>query len=142
MTRPPHIEIKPIYLNYGTSGSTRSPHNWDHNHTSSPTPAPFTMAPSLPQVSVSRIRTYLFRLPLFTRAIIAIIILLWLVGFQSFWDIRKWGALEPKEIGISTRELPLFFSLSSLLFSSLLFSSLLFSSLLFSSLLFSFASLG
>ncbi|EPE25975.1 Rhomboid-like protein [Glarea lozoyensis ATCC 20868] len=60
------------------------------------------MAPSLPQFSAARMRSYVFRLPLFTRAIIAIITLLWLLSMQSVWNVQQWGALIPKEIGLAS----------------------------------------
>ncbi|KAH8819566.1 hypothetical protein F5884DRAFT_718010 [Xylogone sp. PMI_703] len=60
------------------------------------------MPPSLPQFSATRFRSYVFRLPLFTRAIGLIIVLFWLASIQSVWDIEQWGALIPKEIGFST----------------------------------------
>jgi len=60
------------------------------------------MAPSLPQFSAARMRSYIFRLPLFTRGIIIVIILLWIASIQSVWDVQKWGALIPEEIGLST----------------------------------------
>jgi len=60
------------------------------------------MAPSLPQFSAVRMRSYIFRLPFFTRAIISLILLLWIVSMQSIWDVRQWGALIPKEIGLSS----------------------------------------
>jgi len=61
-----------------------------------------TMPPSLPQFSAARMRSYIFRLPLFTRCILAIIVLLWLVSLQSAWDVQKAWALIPSEIGIAT----------------------------------------
>jgi GPI-anchor transamidase subunit GAA1 len=60
------------------------------------------MPPSLPQFSAARARSYIFRLPLFTRCIILVIVLLWLVSLQSAWDVQQWGALIPKEIGLAT----------------------------------------
>lgn len=60
------------------------------------------MAPSLPQFSVARMRSYVFRLPLFTRAIDFVIIAFWILGMQSVWNVVEWGALIPKEIGLST----------------------------------------
>ncbi len=60
------------------------------------------MAPTFPQFNVARIRSYTFRLPLFTRLVIFIIIFFWIVSVQSFWDVQKWGALIPKEIGLSS----------------------------------------
>jgi glycosylphosphatidylinositol transamidase len=61
------------------------------------------MAPTFPQFSVARIRSYIFRLPLFTRLVVALIALFWIGSIPSFWDLQKWGALEPKEIGFSSR---------------------------------------
>jgi len=60
------------------------------------------MPPSLPQFSAARMRSYIFRLPLFTRCIIFVIVLLWLASLQSAWDVQQWGALIPKEIGLAT----------------------------------------
>ncbi|KAL5323432.1 hypothetical protein ACEPPN_007968 [Leptodophora sp. 'Broadleaf-Isolate-01'] len=60
------------------------------------------MAPSLPQFSAARMRSYIFRLPLFTRGIILVIVLLWIAGMQSVWDVQKWGSLIPEEIGLSS----------------------------------------
>jgi glycosylphosphatidylinositol transamidase len=62
------------------------------------------MAPSLPQFSAVRMRSYIFRLPLFTRSIILVISVLWLVSNQSLWDVEQWGALIPDEIGLSTSQ--------------------------------------
>jgi len=60
------------------------------------------MAPSLPQFSAARMRSYIFRLPLFTRAIIFVIVGLWLLSLLPVLDVQQWGSLIPKEIGIST----------------------------------------
>ncbi|XMA13819.1 hypothetical protein WAI453_006610 [Rhynchosporium graminicola] len=60
------------------------------------------MAPSLPQFSAVRFRSYIFRLPLCTRGIILVIGLFWVAGMQSVWDVQKWGALTPKEVGLSS----------------------------------------
>jgi glycosylphosphatidylinositol transamidase len=49
-------------------------------------------------------RSYIFRLPLFTRSIILIIVALWVVSNQSIWDVQQWGALIPQEIGLSTSQ--------------------------------------
>jgi glycosylphosphatidylinositol transamidase len=66
------------------------------------------MAPSLPQFSAARMRSYVFRLPLFTRAIVFVIIALWIVSMQSVWDVKQWGALIPKEIGLASSMSPFF----------------------------------
>ncbi|KAL3426168.1 rhomboid protein 2 [Phlyctema vagabunda] len=60
------------------------------------------MPPTLPSFSASRMRSYVFRLPLLTRAVVLIIILLWLVSLAPVWDVQQWGALIPKEIGITS----------------------------------------
>ncbi|KAK3376016.1 GPI transamidase-like protein [Lasiosphaeria ovina] len=52
--------------------------------------------------NTSRVRSYVFRLPLFTRAVIIVIVAFWVIGVQSLWDVRTWGALIPDEIGITT----------------------------------------
>jgi len=62
------------------------------------------MAPSLPQFSAARFRSYIFRLPLFTRLMILAIVAFWLVSLQSLWDVQQWGALIPQEIGLSTSQ--------------------------------------
>ncbi|KAH8653323.1 rhomboid family protein [Xylariales sp. PMI_506] len=58
--------------------------------------------PTIQGFSTLRARSYALRLPLFTRAIILIIIVLWLVGIQSVWDLRQWGALIPDQISFTT----------------------------------------
>jgi glycosylphosphatidylinositol transamidase len=60
------------------------------------------MALSLPQFNVVRLRSYIFRLPLFTRLIIVLIIALWVVSIQSVWDVQAWGSLIPDETGLAT----------------------------------------
>lgn len=47
-----------------------------------------------------RVRSYMSRLPLFTRAVILVIIMAEIVGFQSVWDIRQWGSLIPDQLSI------------------------------------------
>jgi membrane associated rhomboid family serine protease len=60
--------------------------------------------PNVQGFSTLRARSYVFRLPLFTRAMILIIVLLWLAGIQSVWDLRQWGSLIPDQISITTGE--------------------------------------
>jgi glycosylphosphatidylinositol transamidase len=74
------------------------------------------MAPSLPQFSAARFRSYIFRLPLFTRSIIFVIVLLWVAGMQSVWDVQAWGALIPNEIGLASSMLLLLAFLPNSLF--------------------------
>ena len=58
--------------------------------------------PNVSSFSTLRARSYVFRLPLFTRAIILVIVLFWILDLQSVWDIREWGALIPDKTGITT----------------------------------------
>ncbi|KAI9822893.1 MAG: putative rhomboid protease [Thelocarpon impressellum] len=60
------------------------------------------MAPSMPQFNPARMRSYVFRLPLFTRLVLLIVAVSWIVGIQSMWDIVQWGALIPKDVGLTT----------------------------------------
>lgn len=66
------------------------------------------MAISLPPIGAARVRSYLLRLPLFTRLIVLVIILLWLLSGQSLFDVQAWGALVPEKIGISSCGLSLY----------------------------------
>ncbi|KAK3984948.1 putative rhomboid protein 2 [Cladorrhinum sp. PSN332] len=58
--------------------------------------------PSLTTFNTTRARSYVFRLPLFTRLVLLAIIGFWIAGLQSAWDLRQWGALIPKEMGLGT----------------------------------------
>ncbi|MCJ1224116.1 putative rhomboid protease [Toensbergia leucococca] len=60
------------------------------------------MAPTLPQFNPTRLRSYIFRLPLFTRMIIVLITVFGILELQSAWDVKKWGALIPNEMGFGT----------------------------------------
>lgn len=61
--------------------------------------------PNIQSFSTLRARSYIFRLPLFTRAMVLIIVALWLVGMQSVWDLRSWGALVPDQISFTNGKL-------------------------------------
>ncbi|KAJ0160301.1 Rhomboid protein 2 [Colletotrichum tanaceti] len=61
------------------------------------------MAPNVTSFNALRARTYLFRLPLFTRIVNLIIIAAWIAGVQSAWDIRQWGALIPDQLSFTSR---------------------------------------
>ena len=63
------------------------------------------MAPTLPSISPARLRSYIFRLPLFTRLIILVITIFWVLELQSKWNVVKWGALIPMEVGLQTSKL-------------------------------------
>ncbi|KAF4512162.1 hypothetical protein G6O67_001336 [Ophiocordyceps sinensis] len=58
--------------------------------------------PGVRGFSTLRARSYIFRLPLFTRAIILIIIIFWAVSLPSIWDIKGWGALVPDKVSFTT----------------------------------------
>ncbi|KAL2045502.1 hypothetical protein N7G274_001930 [Stereocaulon virgatum] len=60
------------------------------------------MAPTLPSFNPGRLRSYIFRLPLFTRIIILFIVLFWILEFQSAWNVAQWGALVPEEVNLGT----------------------------------------
>jgi hypothetical protein len=57
--------------------------------------------PPLP-FNPARIRTYLLRLPLFTRLVLLIILAFWLLELQTIWSVVQWGALIPEEINLGT----------------------------------------
>ncbi|KAE8350866.1 rhomboid protein 2 [Aspergillus coremiiformis] len=57
--------------------------------------------PPLP-FNPSRVRSYLLRLPLFTRLVVLVIIVFWLLELQKVWSVIKWGSLIPDEIGIGS----------------------------------------
>ncbi len=65
--------------------------------------APSSATTTISGFSAARARSYLVRLPLFTRAIIAVIALFWVLGLQTVWDVRAWGVLAPNEVGFTTR---------------------------------------
>ncbi|KAK2038935.1 rhomboid family protein [Colletotrichum somersetense] len=56
------------------------------------------MAPNMTSFSTLRARTYVLRLPLFTRVVLLIIVVAWIAGVQSAWDLRQWGALIPDQL--------------------------------------------
>ena len=60
------------------------------------------MAFSLPNVNPARLRIYALRLPLFTRSILLLIILFWILELQTAWNVAQWGALVPKEVNLGT----------------------------------------
>ncbi|KZF22980.1 hypothetical protein L228DRAFT_247412 [Xylona heveae TC161] len=57
---------------------------------------------ALPQFNPARIRSYLLRLPIFTRVALFAIIALWFLSILPLWDVQQWGALIPNEIHLST----------------------------------------
>lgn len=55
-----------------------------------------------PNWNVARARSYVFRLPLLTRCFLGAIVLFWILGLQSVFDVRAWGSLDPDQIGFLT----------------------------------------
>ncbi|KAJ6788907.1 hypothetical protein PWT90_00118 [Aphanocladium album] len=56
--------------------------------------------PTVRGFSTVKARSYIFRLPLFTRAIVLIIFLLSLLSLPGFWDIQAWGSLVPDKVSL------------------------------------------
>jgi membrane associated rhomboid family serine protease len=57
--------------------------------------------PPLP-FNPSRVRSYLVRLPLFTRLVLLVILAFWLLEFQTIWSVVEWGSLTPDLINFGT----------------------------------------
>ena len=55
------------------------------------------MAPSFPQFNPMRLRSYIFRLPLCTRVLAAVILGLWIATIPFPW-LREFGRLEPAKM--------------------------------------------
>ncbi|PLN77312.1 Gaa1-domain-containing protein [Aspergillus taichungensis] len=60
-----------------------------------------TALPPLP-FNPSRARSYLLRLPLFTRLVLLATLVFWLLELQTVWSVVQWGALTPSEINLGT----------------------------------------
>lgn len=60
------------------------------------------MAPTIPSLDVKRLRSYVFRLPLFTRIVLVLIVVFWILELQKVWNVVQWGALIPKEVNLGT----------------------------------------
>lgn len=60
------------------------------------------MPPNISGFSTLRARSYVFRLPLFTRLVLVAIVGFWLAGLLPWLDLKAWGALIPDEMGIAT----------------------------------------
>lgn len=56
---------------------------------------------SLPQFDARRVRSYLFRLPLCTRALLVVIIAFWIASLRLSW-FQQWAALIPNEMNLGT----------------------------------------
>lgn len=57
--------------------------------------------PPLP-FNPSRVRSYVLRLPLFTRLVILAIIVFWLLELQTVWSVVQWGSVIPDEMNFRT----------------------------------------
>ncbi|KAH2692596.1 hypothetical protein KXW53_008829 [Aspergillus fumigatus] len=57
--------------------------------------------PPLP-FNPTRVRSYMLRLPLFTRLVLLVILAFWLLELQTIWSVVQWGSLTPNEIGIGS----------------------------------------
>lgn len=53
--------------------------------------------------SAVRARSYVYRLPLFTRLLLFLIVAAWIatVALGDGFDVKAWGALVPEEVGIT-----------------------------------------
>ncbi|KAK2757690.1 putative rhomboid protease [Arachnomyces sp. PD_36] len=62
------------------------------------------MASALPPLpfNPSRVRSYVLRLPLFTRIVLVIITVFWALELQTVWDVVQWGALVPDQVGLQS----------------------------------------
>ena len=69
---------------------------------------------SLPQFDARRVRSYLFRLPLCTRALLLVIVAFWIASLRLSW-FTQWASLIPAEMNLQTSNplLPNFLSLLS-----------------------------
>lgn len=56
---------------------------------------------SLPQFDARRVRSYLFRLPLCTRALLVVIVAFWIASLRLSW-FQQWAALIPNEMNLGT----------------------------------------
>lgn len=60
------------------------------------------MASSPPRYHPARLRSYLYRLPLATRAVLLLVVCFWLATLQSRWDVVQWGALIPDKVTLTS----------------------------------------
>jgi GPI-anchor transamidase subunit GAA1 len=68
--------------------------------------APSSLFRSLPFPTAvfnpNRVRSYILRLPLFTRGVILAVLVFWMLELQTVWSVIEWGSLKPSQIGIFT----------------------------------------
>ena len=62
--------------------------------------------PTVPsQLNPVKFQKYIFRLPLFTRIILLLLVAFWILELQSAWDVPAWGALVPQKVNLGTSKL-------------------------------------
>ncbi|KAF4811439.1 Rhomboid protein 2 [Colletotrichum siamense] len=60
------------------------------------------MASNVTSFSTLRARSYIFRLPLFTRIVLLAIVAAWAASLQPAWDVKQWGALIPDQLSFTS----------------------------------------
>lgn len=63
--------------------------------------APPAALPPLP-FNPSRLRSYILRIPLFTRLVLLAIVAFGVLELQTLWSVVEWGSLTPNEIGLGS----------------------------------------
>jgi hypothetical protein len=66
------------------------------------------MAPSISFPDPKRLRSYILRLPLFTRLTLLLIFAFWVLELQSAWNVVEWGGLVPNEMNLQTSTIVLY----------------------------------
>lgn len=67
-------------------------------HTTMTPPAALPPLPFNP----ARVRSYILRIPLFTRLVLLATIAFWVLELQTLWSVVQWGSLAPDEIGLGS----------------------------------------
>ena len=93
-----HNTVRVISRVSSIDGST----GYHHNLT---TMAPPAALPPLP-FNPARVRSYILRIPLFTRLVLLATIAFWVLELQTLWSVVKWGSLAPDEIGLGSSMFP------------------------------------
>lgn len=63
--------------------------------------SPPAALPPLP-FNPSRLRSYILRIPLFTRLVLLAIVAFGVLELQTLWSVVEWGSLTPNEIGFGS----------------------------------------
>lgn len=64
-------------------------------------PPPAASLPPLP-INPNKIRSYVLRLPLFTRIVLLLIVIFWIVELPKIWNVVEWGAVTPDDVGFAS----------------------------------------